>query len=150
MGNGASGALPSLDTGWTGLVFDTVVESDTMGVTEVPFSVAADGIGASGTGATEAGMGANGTGASAGGATEATGAVDTGVAFVVLASADGAAGVAFDDVAEVAVVDSPGAPLLMMMVFSSLGFRAPYKARPPTPAIRAVCRPFPPDFCGCC
>lgn len=107
VGNGASGALPSLGTGWTGLVFETVVESDGMGVTDVPFSVAADGNGASGTGATAADIGASGTGAFAGGATEAIGAVDTGVAFVVLASAEGAAGVAFDDVAEVAVVDSP-------------------------------------------
>lgn len=72
-------------------------------------------------------------------ATGVTPAMGVPVAGVTDASVTGVAGVT---AAAAAVEDeSPGfcsTPLLMMIVFSSLGFKAPYRARPPTPAIRAL------------
>lgn len=147
-GYGARGVLPSPCVGWTA---KTVVESEGNTVTGVTADgigangtepSAATGNGANGTAATATGVtgyGANGTAASATGATgvvaNGTGAIGAGTVAAAAATGAAAATVAALVVAGVAAVDSP---LLMTTTFSPLGFSAPYKARPPTPASSAL------------
>lgn len=117
-------------------------------------SVAGDGKGASGA-VCVGPVGSGGTGDPDVGVigVTASGAPETGAIGVAAAGASGVpargvavvstlTGVTAAAAAVAAVVDeSPGfcsTPLLMIIVFSSLGFNAPYKARPPTPAIRAL------------
>ncbi len=119
MGYEAKGVLPSLDIGWIGL-FTTVVGNTDTGVTAAPESVAPITGVATGTGTADPA---------------------TGVTGVAASGVDGASGDGFTAAGAAAVEDdSPGfcSPLLMTMTFSPLGFNAPYRARPPTPAIRAL------------
>lgn len=138
---GARGVLPSFGTAW------------------VPFTTVAGSDGTTGEGVTPA------TGAETG----VEGAAASGVGVDSACPATGvtaAAAAVVDDVDESPdFVSAAFSPWLMIITFSSLGFNAPYKANPPTPASKAlwnvkykfwaykqikkayVCSPLPLDFC---
>lgn len=121
-GYAANGVLPSLGIDCVTPVAAVVGSAGPAGVTEVPSAGATGVI----------------TGATTGTPFTVTGATASGVD---VASPVATTGVTAAAAAAVAVDDSPGfcsPPWLMIVTLSPLGFNAPYKARPPTPASRAL------------